>query len=186
MYKPTVADERTTIKEMIATQLAAIRAAAYGLTDEQLRSRPLASALSISGIIKHSAFVLHTYLAVAASAPRQPREKFFESFALDEDESFNEVLADFDRVTEEYLSLYDALDPGQKVQIGPRPWYGENEPTTASLRWGMLHHLEEFARHAGHADLIREQLDGAKAPELLLAVEGLPGNSFVQPWSGRK
>ncbi len=186
MYQPAVADERTTIKDMIATQLAAIRASAYGLSDEQLRSRPLASALSIGGIIKHSAYVLRTPISPTIGVPHKPQGGFFESFALAEDESFAAVLADFDQATKEYLAAFDDLDPAQEVQMGPRPWYGENEPATASLRWGMLHHLEEFARHAGHADLIREQLDGAKAPELLLAVEGLPGNSFVQPWGGRK
>lgn len=45
-----------------------------------------------------------------------------------------------------------------------------------------LHQIEEFARHAGHADVIREQLDGAKAGELTLAVKDLPGNDFIQPW----
>jgi Protein of unknown function (DUF664) len=45
-----------------------------------------------------------------------------------------------------------------------------------------LHLVEEFARHAGHADIVREQLDGAQAGELTMAVEGMQGNDFMQPW----
>jgi uncharacterized protein DUF664 len=45
-----------------------------------------------------------------------------------------------------------------------------------------MHHVEEFARHAGHADVIREQFDGATAASLLMAVEGREGNDFIQPW----
>jgi hypothetical protein len=50
-------------------------------------------------------------------------------------------------------------------------------------RFHLVHHIEEFARHAGHADIIREQLDGASAASLLMAVEGRPGNAFIQPWT---
>ena len=42
--------------------------------------------------------------------------------------------------------------------------------------------IEEFARHAGHADLVREQLDGALAGQLTMAVHDIPGNDFIQPW----
>ncbi|MGO4957955.1 mycothiol transferase [Luteococcus sp. Sow4_B9] len=52
----------------------------------------------------------------------------------------------------------------------------------AKLRYLYVHHVEEFARHAGHADIIREEIDGARAAELWLASEGLPGNDFVTPW----
>ena len=45
--------------------------------------------------------------------------------------------------------------------------------------------MEEFARHAGHADIIREEIDGAQAAELLAAVEGRPANDFVTPWQAR-
>lgn len=46
----------------------------------------------------------------------------------------------------------------------------------------LAHHIDEFARHAGHADIIREEIDGAKAMELRFAVEGRAGNAFVKPW----
>lgn len=42
--------------------------------------------------------------------------------------------------------------------------------------------IEEFTRHAGHADIVREQLDGALAGQLTMAVNDIPGNDFIQPW----
>lgn len=52
-----------------------------------------------------------------------------------------------------------------------------------SLRWTLAHMTSETARHAGHADIVREQLDGASAASLLMAVEGREGNDFIQPWT---
>jgi hypothetical protein len=67
-----------------------------------------------------------------------------------------------------------ALDPALDLDAtfqppqGP-PWY-TGEPISA--RWVLFHLLEEVARHAGHADLVREHLDGAVAAELMAHVEG--------------
>ena len=51
-----------------------------------------------------------------------------------------------------------------------------------SLRWVLLHLIEETARHAGHADIVREAIDGATAFELLAAVEGWPATDWLKPW----
>ncbi len=75
------------------------------------------------------------------------------------------------------------LDPGATYLAPPAPWYGIKDSAEASERYFLTHHVEELARHAGHADIIREQLDGATAGGLYLAVHGLPGNDFVQPWT---
>jgi hypothetical protein len=72
-----------------------------------------------------------------------------------------------------------ALDPALDLDAtfpppqGP-PWY-TGEPISA--RWVLFHLLEEVARHAGHADLVREHLDGAVAADLMAAVEALPENA---------
>lgn len=63
------------------------------------------------------------------------------------------------------------------------PWFGVSEPREGALRYLVVHHVEEFARHAGHADLLREAIDGAKAAELNAAVEGREANDFVTPWT---
>jgi hypothetical protein len=68
----------------------------------------------------------------------------------------------------------------------PAPWDGIYAPTDSMQRFELVHHVEELARHAGHADIIREQIDGANAGSLLMAVEGRDGNDFVQPWTPPK
>lgn len=201
MYHPAIDDEVTTIRRSIEDQLVAIRAAAFGLSDEQVRARPVTSALSVGGIIKHCVFVLESRLAgMGRTAAAQSGatslesrlagmglrdcdyEDFYASFALTEDESFSEVLAGYDQAVARYLQSYDTWDPTATLTLPPAPWFGRTEPAEATLRYQMLQDLVEFARHAGHADIIREQIDDAKALELLAAVEGLPANDFVTPW----
>jgi hypothetical protein len=51
-----------------------------------------------------------------------------------------------------------------------------------SVRWVLLHLIQETARHAGHADIIRESLDGATGFELTAAAEGWPETPWLKPW----
>jgi hypothetical protein len=108
--------------------------------------------------------------------------RFLGSFALTSDENLDSALAAFDEAVAAYLADVRATDPGASVTAPPAPWDGLLEPTPSVERYALVHHIEEFARHAGHADIIREQLDGADAASLLMAVEGREGNAFVQPW----
>jgi Protein of unknown function (DUF664) len=55
-----------------------------------------------------------------------------------------------------------------------------------SVRWVLLHLIEETARHAGHGNIIREALDGATALPLMAAAEGWPANPWVQPWTANQ
>ena len=50
------------------------------------------------------------------------------------------------------------------------------------MRWVILHLIEEFTRHAGHADVLRESIDGATMYELMAAVEGWPETGQFKPW----
>lgn len=88
----------------------------------------------------------------------------------------------FDEVRDEYMRMCRDGDLDAELPVGPMPWVGMNEARPATLRYLYVHHVEEFARHAGHADIIREEIDGAQAAELLAAVEGRPANDFVTPW----
>ena len=69
---PPAADERQTLLEFLAFQQNAFFAVAYGLTDEQARSKPSVSALSIGGLVKHAAGVQRGWAQRAASAPDFP------------------------------------------------------------------------------------------------------------------
>ena len=50
-------------------------------------------------------------------------------------------------------------------------------------RYYLAHQVEEMARHAGHADILREQLDGTSVPALVMTRAGVPANAFFQPYA---
>ncbi len=183
MHLPSIDDERTTLSNFLDDQLAAIRASAHGLTDEQSRLQPLRSALSISGIIKHISFCMRQSLS-NASVPGYEggAGDFFASFAPAEDETLDGLLAEFDGVRRDYMSMCHGGDLDAVLPVGPLPWFGMDEARPATLRYLYADYLQEFARHAGHADIIREELDGAQAASLLAAVEARPANEWVTPW----
>jgi hypothetical protein len=104
------------------------------------------------------------------------------SFALTDEETLESALADFDAAVATYLDDVRRTDPEGPNTEPPAPWAGVHEPTETRQRFYLVHHVEEFARHAGHADIIREQIDGATSGELVAAVEGRPPNDFVKPW----
>jgi hypothetical protein len=62
------------------------------------------------------------------------------------------------------------------------PWYPQDLDAW-SVRWVLLHLIEEVARHAGHADIVREQIDGATMYALMAAIEGWPATEWLQPWT---
>ena len=70
--------------------------------------------------------------------------------------------------------------------VGDRQEAEDLVQETLVLAWRRLHLLEELARHAGHADLVRENLDGATMYELVAAREGWPATDWLTPWSPRR
>lgn len=183
MFSPGTWSESEVLVGYLDQQLSAIRASAHGLTEEQARATPCRSALSVGGIVKHVTHVLQGRLATSAAPGADELARFEASFALTEDETLAGTLEVFDRTRADYLARVRGTDPAAEVVEPPAPWFGQLEPTTSVQRFRMVHHVEELARHAGHADIVREQVDGASSPSLLAAVEGWPPNDFVQPWT---
>jgi hypothetical protein len=187
MFMPSTYSECETLVGFLEQQLAGVRAAAYGLTEHQARQTPCRSELSIGGIVKHVTHVMATRESRRANPGAMPDESgfaaFMSSFALGEDETLVGALDAFDQVRQAYLDDVRATDPGADLTAPPAPWDGIYAPIESVERYALVHHVEEFARHAGQADIIREQLDGATAAPLLMAVEGREGNAFVQPWT---
>ena len=185
MFGPGMHTEIETLAGYLEQQLAGLRASAYGLTEEQARLTPCRSALSIGGLIKHATYVCRGRERRRSGATELTPEGFalfMGSFALTEEETLASALADFDSVVADYLDDVRRTDPENPNTEPPAPWDGVFEPTETRQRFYLVHHVEELARHAGHADIIREQIDGATSAELLAAVEGRPANDFVTPW----
>ena len=186
MFGPAKLNESEVLVGYLEQQLAALRASAYGLTEDQARETPCRSALSIGGLIKHATYIMGGRERERAN-PGAPLDRaafalFMGSFALGDGDTLQAALDAFDTAREVYIADVRATDPGTEMTAPPAPWDGLDAPTASVQRFALVHHIEEFARHAGHADIIREQIDGANANSLLMAVQGRPGNAFVQPW----
>ncbi|MGW0392956.1 DinB family protein [Streptomyces sp. NPDC003042] len=158
-------DERGTLLAFVDAQRTALRETVLELTEEQAASRPTVSELSLSGLLKHVAEVELAWLRMAQEEPNErqrTRETWGEAFRLVEGEGIPQVLVFWDdvaRQTAAFIAGVPSLD--DTFPLPPAPWFPENGK--ASMRWMLLHLVEEFARHAGHADIIRESLDGTRA-----------------------
>ncbi|MFE3634554.1 DinB family protein [Streptomyces cellostaticus] len=165
----TQGDERGALLAFLEEQRGGIRRALLGLTEEQARSRPSASELSLGGLLKHVAEVEQGWLARARQEPpevHRDQSNWHECFRLTDDETVAGQLAYWERVageTEKYIRSAPSLD--DTFPLPPDPWFPPEG--RVSLRWLCLHLIRETARHAGHADIIRESLDGKTAFELV-------------------
>jgi uncharacterized damage-inducible protein DinB len=162
-----------------------LRLTAYGLTDEQARATPSVSALSVGGLIKHVAATEQYWIDTVLQRPAAPgEERDYESnFRLEPDETLARVLDHYDDVAETTEAVIAGIsDLGQAVPV-PReaPWFPDDVEAW-SVRWVLLHIIQETASHAGHADIVRESIDGASAFPLMAAAEGWPATPWMQPW----
>jgi uncharacterized damage-inducible protein DinB len=182
-----VTDERSGLLAFLAQQRHVIRTAAHGLSDEQAKAVPSASALSVGGLVKHVANTESGWIDLVLQLPPKPFEDgmtdYFENYRLGESETLESVLERYDRVaarTEEVVAGIPDLGGPVPVPKGV-PWFPKDVDAW-SVRWVLLHLIEETARHAGHADIVRESLDGATAMPLMAAAEGWPETEWVKPW----
>ena len=187
MYTPTTDDEITGLVRYLDQQLDALRAAAVGLTEEQIRSRPCRSALSIGGLLKHVTYGMQGALERFADGSTPAVDEagyaaYMASFALTDDETGAGALAAFDEARTPYLAAFGAADPSAPTTEPPSPWFGIFDARPANRRYYLVHQVEEMARHAGHADIIREEIDGVAVPTIMLSEAGAPANDFFQPY----
>ncbi len=189
MYEPEPDDEVSGLVGYVDQQLDAIRAAAIGLTEEQLRARPCRSDLSIGGLIKHATYVMRgaTERLVGQTPPADLDDTavaaYRASFALTDEETGATTLAGFDATRPGYLAVMAGTDPGAATVEPPAPWHGIHDSRPARARYYLVHQIEELARHAGHADIIREQIDGMAVPAIVLSESGASANDFFQPYA---
>ncbi|WP_411109100.1 DinB family protein [Streptomyces sp. c-19] len=188
-FAPPVADERTALTAYLAHQRRALRVTAYGLTEEQARLTPSASELSIGGLIKHAARCEAFWTDLILQRPREVQRSADESdadeFTLAPDETLAGALAAHAAAAERTDAVIAGIpDLGRAVPVPQGlPWFPA-EVREWSVRWVLLHLIEETARHGGHADVIRESIDGATLYPLLATAERWP-DPWFQPWNPR-
>jgi uncharacterized damage-inducible protein DinB len=184
MNAPPVSDERRGLLAFLAQQRAALRYAAYGLTEEQARETSTGSSLSIGGLVKHVAQAETGWTdRVLGRDQADPGDyqAYLASFSLGGDETLAGVLDLYEATaTRSDAVMAEADDLGRAVPLPSGvPWF----PEGATVRWVLLHLIEETARHAGHADIIRESLDGAQAGPLMAAAENWEPSPWITAWT---
>jgi uncharacterized damage-inducible protein DinB len=190
---PPVSDERSALREYLAYHQSAFFAVSYGLTDEQARLTPTVSALSIGGLIKHVTGMQRTWMSRVAAAPDAPPKdpRSFDEIAKDfgdqhvmhPDETLDGLRSALEAQNAHSLQLVETADLAAKVPVPQDiPWFPKGIKDW-SVRWVILHVINELTRHSGHADIIRESIDGATMYELLAALEGWSIDGWVQPWA---
>lgn len=188
MYAPAQDDEITTLTRYLDQQLEAIRAAALGLTEEQARATPCRSALSVGGIIKHATYGMRGALSRVRGEAARPFDAegfaaYMGSFTIAEDETVAGTIEAFDRARAALLEALATADPDADAIEPPAPWDGITDARPIQLRYYLGHQIEEYARHAGHADIIREEIDGISVPALVHTLSGTPANEFFTPYA---
>ena len=179
---PSVDTELDALVVYLRQQRDGLKNAAFGLTDEQLRATPTRSALSVGGLLKHATTIERSWTrTIEGRAAEQDQDAYRDTFALVEGDTAELLSTELDRAAAETEAALAAADLGSKVQLPDAPWL-PRDPDGFSVRWIALHIIEELARHAGHADIIREHVDGATMYALMAGVEGWPETEWVKPW----
>ena len=143
-----VTDERSAFREYLAFHQSAFFAVAYGLTDEQVRSRPTVSALSIGGLIKHATSMQRSWMARVAAAPNAPprdtrpfeeiSRDFADQHVMRPDETLADLLSGYRAQNAASLHLVDTADLDAVVPV-PTTFRGPEVSRWWSVRWVILH-----------------------------------------------
>ena len=163
--------ERGDLLAMLAQHRQFLRYTTRDLTDEQARARTTVSELTLGGLIKHvtdvergwAQFIVDgpSALGDASAMTEADWAKRADGFRLLDGETLAGVLDAYEATaaaTTELVSALPDLDATQQLPVAP--WFPPSERWSA--RRALLHILAETAQHAGHADIIRESLDGQK------------------------
>ena len=164
MTNDRIASEQEMLAGTLTAQREAFRQAVAGLTEQQARSVPSASALSLSVLIKHCIDGERTMINRIAGAEEatDPVAKWQAGWQLTDADTVPALLAEWDEVgrrSEQVLLAASDLEQTVEIPANVRQWLPNDGAYT--VRWLALHEIEELARHAGHADVIRESIDGA-------------------------
>lgn len=181
-------DEIALLLGFIAQQRDGLRAAAYGLTDEQARRTPTPSALSVGGLVKHVTEMERSWMDTTLQRQRPGADdqasNYEDGFRLLDGEGIAAAVEELEAAGAETEAIVRELGDLDLLVPVPKgvPWFPQDLDHW-TLRWVLLHLIEEIARHAGHADIVREAIDGATMYELQAAVEGWPATEWLEPWT---
>lgn len=157
-----LSDEKRDLLLLLADQRALLKITARNLTDDQARQRTTVSELTLGGLIKHVAV---GEAGTAAEIVARDENAVFDpaagmdSYAFGPDDTLDYWVTEYDRAAAEFDSVIAAVESlDELIPMPTAPWQPERE--WWSVRRLVVHRLRETAHHCGHADIIREALDG--------------------------
>jgi hypothetical protein len=155
---PYEADERHMLESWLEFHRATLQMKCDGLSDDQLRERSVPpSSLSLLGLVRHMADVERNWFRWVLSGEHDPGLFWTDDH---EDGDFDDV--DDARVDEAFdawrAECVNAREVAARLQLEDTG--ARRNGAIVSLRWVLVHMIEEYARHNGHADFLRERIDG--------------------------
>jgi uncharacterized damage-inducible protein DinB len=163
---PITGDEAATLAGFLDFQRATLAWKCDGLDAAGLAATVAASSMTLGGMLKHLALVEDDWFSYTFCNQDRQRPWDTVDWDADPDWDWHSAAADSpeklaalwrDAVSRSRAVAGEALASGGLDQLARRTWSDGRAP---SLRWILCHMIEEYARHNGHADLIRESLDG--------------------------
>lgn len=163
--------ERAVLRETLAKHRALLRYTVRGLSEDDARRRPTASALTLGGLLKHVAeceagwvdFIATGVVAGAENwaAWSADTDSERDDFTLDDGDTVQSLLARYDEVAARTDALVATVDMDVAHPLPDAPWFPAG--TRWSARHALAHIIGETAQHSGHADILRETIDGQKS-----------------------
>jgi uncharacterized damage-inducible protein DinB len=128
-----------------------------GLDDEQLRRPMTPSGTTLLGLVKHLAAVEYGWFCETFGRPHEP-------LPFDDDDPEADLRIEPGESTTDIVMFYERARSAANdvvhdlpIEHTGRAWFGDED----SMRWVLIHMVEETARHAGHMDILRELIDGS-------------------------
>jgi Protein of unknown function (DUF664) len=160
--------ERADLLTTLAQHRFFLRHTTRDITEEQARQRTTVSELTLGGLIKHVSLTEKAWAqfiidgpSVLGSGDEDAYAAHAARFRMNDDEMLAGLLANYDAIaarTDELVARLPSLDIDQPLPEAP--WFQPGARWSA--RRAVLHIIAETSQHAGHADIVREALDGAK------------------------
>jgi len=157
------ADERTVLNDMVEFYRTVLVRKAWGLSPEQGATTIAPSDLTLPGLVFHMAMVEDTWFAMRFAGEDKPEPWASAPWDDDWDWEFHsapdmaiaDVFAQFDESVARSRRVLGSVDSLDALAVSKDEHGG-----SISMRWILVHMIEEYARHVGHADFLRQVIDG--------------------------
>ena len=182
----------TSDKEALLLYLRAAREAVLwkteGLSERDLRLPRTSTGTSLIGIVKHCLNIAAGYFGPTFGRTVPMADELIPFSAYESDPQVDWYATESDTAAgliDLYRRVGDYVDATVEAlpldSLGRVPWWPPDRGEV-TLHRIIVHVTEDVARHAGHADILREQIDGMAVPSIMLSESGAPANDFFQPY----